>query len=214
MTIPLRKLSLLSSDKTLRFLFTLGLQPLPLGDILIHCGDMTNTGKASEIDDFVRWFASQPHAHKVMIAGNHDITLDEGYYARKWKRFHPELCNQLLHKETQDGFVPPPTSARTLFYHNDSGIIALENSSACIRGLKFWGSPYSPEFCGWSHAVERGGPAADLWKQIPSGTHVLLTHGPPIGYGDAVQKRRTGDVSSAAMLDWYIHGTLLILAAC
>lgn len=192
------------------------LQPLPPGDILIHCGDMTDTGKASEVDSFVKWFASQPHPHKVMIAGNHDITLDEGYYAQKWKRFHPKRCDQLHHQERPGGLVPSPASARSLFYHNDSGIIALENSGACIRGLQFWGSPFSAEFCNWSHSVQRGGAAADLWKQIPSGTHVLLTHGPPIGYGDAVEQRRTGDVSRVPRCwsDIFAPICLLILVAC
>ena len=160
---------------------------------------MTNTGRATEISSFVEWFAAHPHPHKVMIAGNHDISLDESYYASSWQRFHAKRCNNIIHQETSDGFVPPPTSARSLFYCNTFGIIALENSAACIRGLQFWGSPFSPEFCNWSHSVERGPPAADLWKQIPSGTRVLLTHGPPVGYGDAVHQRRTGDVSCCVM---------------
>ncbi len=154
---------------------------------------MTDTGRATEISSFVEWFASRPHAHKVMIAGNHDITLDECFYASNWTRFHTERCSNLIHEETSDGFVPPPTSARELFY-NRSGIIALENSAASIRGLQFWGSPFSAEFCKWSHSVQRGSAAAALWAQIPSATHVLLTHGPPVGYGDAVNQRRTGDV--------------------
>lgn len=133
-----------------------------------------------------------------MIAGNHDISLDEQFYASSWNRFHSQRCNLLIHEETQDGFVPSPTGVRALFYGNQYGIIALENSGACIRGLNFWGSPLSPEFCKWSHSVQRGAPAAELWRQIPLGTHVLLTHGPPIGYGDCVNGLRTGDVSSAA----------------
>jgi len=160
---------------------------------------MTNTGTATEIQSFVKWFASHPHPHKVMIAGNHDITLDERFYARKWNRFHSERCDQLVQEETSDGFVRPSTSCRALFYRKDCPIIALENSGACIRGLQFWGSPYSPEFCDWSHSVQRGASAADLWRQIPSGTHVLLTHGPPIAYGDAVNERRTGDVSNVCV---------------
>ena len=158
---------------------------------------MTNTGKAAEISSFVQWFASHPHPHKVMIAGNHDVTLDEPFYARKWSRFHSERCNHLSQEDSPDGFVPPPASARTLFYGNNLGIIALENSGTSIRGLNVWGSPFSPEFCSWSHSVERGAAAAALWQQIPSGTHVLLTHGPPVGYGDVVNERRTGDVSAA-----------------
>lgn len=45
---------------------------LPLGDILIHAGDCTNRGTRSESLEFMNWFESQPHKHKIFIAGNHD----------------------------------------------------------------------------------------------------------------------------------------------
>ena len=32
----------------------------------------------------------QPHRHKIVIAGNHDITLEASYYRRGWNRFHRE----------------------------------------------------------------------------------------------------------------------------
>jgi hypothetical protein len=67
-----------------------------------------------------------------MIAGNHDVTLDEPFYARKWSRFHSERCNHLSQEDSPDGFVPPPASARTLFYGNNLGIIALENSGTSL----------------------------------------------------------------------------------
>jgi len=46
------------------------------GDILIHCGDITNTGKSYEIKDFLDWFSNTDFTHKVFIAGNHDFGFE------------------------------------------------------------------------------------------------------------------------------------------
>jgi len=43
------------------------------GDILIHCGDVSNTGKSHEIKEFLDWFSNTNFTHKVFIAGNHDF---------------------------------------------------------------------------------------------------------------------------------------------
>jgi predicted phosphodiesterase len=46
---------------------------VPDGDILIHAGDFMTYGNAPrEIIDFNTWLGRQPHAHKIVIAGNHD----------------------------------------------------------------------------------------------------------------------------------------------
>jgi Icc-related predicted phosphoesterase len=46
---------------------------LPKGDILIHAGDYSNVGTKEDTISFLDWFASQPHAIKIFIAGNHDF---------------------------------------------------------------------------------------------------------------------------------------------
>lgn len=51
--------------------------PLPPGNILVHAGDLTAQGSFGEIQAQLRWLASQPYTHKIVIAGNHDILLDE-----------------------------------------------------------------------------------------------------------------------------------------
>ena len=51
-------------------------QPLPAGDCLIHAGDFTDTGRPQELEAFCTWLKAQPHARKIVIAGNHDLTLD------------------------------------------------------------------------------------------------------------------------------------------
>lgn len=46
---------------------------VPNGTFLIHTGDFTNRGTEAEVDNFLTWFAEQPHKHKIFIAGNHDF---------------------------------------------------------------------------------------------------------------------------------------------
>lgn len=62
--------------------------------------------------------------------------------------------------------------------------IYLEDSGVEIDGLKFWGSPYHPEFMDWAFNCKRGEEIKKHWDLIPEGTDVLITHGPPAGFLD------------------------------
>lgn len=48
----------------------------PPGDILVHTGDFCTSGKEAQAHAFARWFLAQPHPHKVVVAGNHDVCLE------------------------------------------------------------------------------------------------------------------------------------------
>ena len=60
----------------------------------------------------------------------------------------------------------------------------LYNSSVEIDGIKIWGSPYTPTFFNWAFNLDRGKVIAKIWKQIPTDTDILVTHGPPFGILD------------------------------
>ena len=45
---------------------------VPDGDVLIHAGDITHRGDLDALRDFDDWLGGLPHAHKIVIAGNHD----------------------------------------------------------------------------------------------------------------------------------------------
>lgn len=62
----------------------------------------------------------------------------------------------------------------------------MEDSAITINGIKFYGSPWQPEFCNWAFNLPRGKQLADKWKLIPDSTNVLITHGPPEGILDTV----------------------------
>ena len=49
---------------------------LPAGDLLIHAGDFSQMGEEGPVIEFLDWFASQAHPHKVLIAGNHDFIAE------------------------------------------------------------------------------------------------------------------------------------------
>ena len=71
-------------------------EPLPSADVLLHAGDITMVGYIHEYESMVDMF-SKAHAElKIVIAGNHDVTLDEPYYEKIGKRkFHRNIGEDL-----------------------------------------------------------------------------------------------------------------------
>lgn len=45
---------------------------LPLGDLLVHAGDLCRVGTEREFIEGIKWIAAQPHAEKIYVPGNHD----------------------------------------------------------------------------------------------------------------------------------------------
>jgi Icc-related predicted phosphoesterase len=66
-------------------------------------------------------------------------------------------------------------------------ITYLEDEGVTIDGIKFYGSPWQPEFCDWAFNLDRNGKALkSVWDKIPDDTDVLITHGPPWGHLDQI----------------------------
>ena len=60
--------------------------PLPSADVLIHCGDLSIIGLPSEYHKTLDMLASIDAPVKLIIAGNHDRTLD-----KTWMKNHEEM---------------------------------------------------------------------------------------------------------------------------
>jgi Icc-related predicted phosphoesterase len=58
---------------------------IPDGDILIHAGDMTEYGTHEEVEAFDEFLGRLPHRHKLVVAGNHEICLQDD---PGWMLFH------------------------------------------------------------------------------------------------------------------------------
>ena len=140
---------------------------LPHGDILVHAGDFSNVGSRQDVVKFNDFLSKQPHKHKIVIAGNHDVSFDAANYAKLQPQFHART-------------PVDPIEVKSLL----TACTYLEDSACEVEGLKFYGSPWSPWFGGWAFNAERGEPIRKFWTAIPSDVNVLITHGPPIGHGD------------------------------
>lgn len=64
------------------------------------------------------------------------------------------------------------------------GLVYLQDASAIIAGLRFYGSPWTPRFFDWAFMLDRGEQIRQRWAAIPGDTDVLITHGPPRGVLD------------------------------
>lgn len=132
---------------------------VPEGDVLIHAGDGTEIGDFRGVAAFLAWMDRQPHPRKVIIAGNHDWMFQRD----------PGLAEMLL----RDSYPE---------------ITYLQDSGCEIDGLKFWGSPWQPQFMNWAFNLPRKGEQLrQKWSLIPVDTDVLITHGPPCGLLDQVE---------------------------
>ncbi len=50
---------------------------VPDGDVFIHAGDITRFGgEIDDLIDFNDYLATLPHAHKIVVAGNHDFCFE------------------------------------------------------------------------------------------------------------------------------------------
>jgi len=64
-------------------------EQIPEADVMIHAGDFSDVGKEKDIISFNQWLESLPYKHKIVIAGNHDITFEESSYLdHNFARFH------------------------------------------------------------------------------------------------------------------------------
>ena len=75
------------------------------------------------------------------------------------------------------------TSAPCVRLSNGTSLHYLHNSSVCINGVNFYGSPYTPRFFDWDFMYDPSD-ADDIWSTIPTNTDVLISHGPPHGIMD------------------------------
>lgn len=56
---------------------------LPPVDVAIHCGDLTEHSKLAEFETAIKLLEDIPAKLKLVIAGNHDFSLDDGVMEQK-----------------------------------------------------------------------------------------------------------------------------------
>jgi Icc-related predicted phosphoesterase len=125
-----------------------------------------------------------PPGDLLVHAGDHARggSLSQLEEAAAWLGSLPHRHKVAIAGNHDWAFVRTPRQARALFERY--GIHYLEDEELCLEGLRFWGTPWQPEYNEWAFNLPRGEALARKWALIPRGLDVLISHGPPQGIGD------------------------------
>lgn len=130
---------------------------IPTGEILIHAGDLTQSGTLRELQTALDWLNSLPHRKKVVVAGNHDSLL------------------VMEHANADSSAI----RWGDIIYLNDESVTL---DCAGGRVFKVYGSPLSPRHGSWAFQYPR---TQDVWHgKVPMDTDILITHAPPKAHLD------------------------------
>jgi len=170
---------------------------LPEGDVLLHAGDFSMEGGLEEVQDFARWLRLLPFQHKVVIAGNHDLSFDRTYKG-------PRIRDGNEAAKIREAFVAACGA--------DGQVKYLEDELCDIGGISIYGSPWQPNFASWAFNLPRGQELLDKWRAIPEGVQVLVVHGPALGRGDLClpSGRRAGCADLLAEVQGRIRPEFLV----
>jgi Icc-related predicted phosphoesterase len=150
------RISVISDTHTKHDELSYNLKDLPGGDLLIHAGDIMNSGyNPKDITNFCKWFNGlNQYQHKVFIAGNHDRIFEND----------PAGATEIY------------TSYKNIDYLQDDFIKVGDDDGM----IKIWGSPWQPEFYNWAFNLPKCGIELEAkWNAIPEDVDILITHGPP-----------------------------------
>lgn len=143
---------------------------LPDGDILIHAGDLTQSGKLKEL----AWAGNRlkeqvgRFKHVVCVGGNHDFAL---------AAFMTMGEEDMLRRD----------------FFGD--VIYLRDNACALMNRKFYGSPWTLKNKMSDNVwAFQGTPweLKDKFSMIPDNTDVLVTHSPPYGILDYYWQWRLG----------------------
>lgn len=165
------RLTILSDTHTKHGLIPL--TDLPGGDILIHAGDIMNSGyNKNDIHDFCTWFSNiKGYTDKFFIAGNHDRLFElEPEEVKGYLKDYPMI------DYLQDELV-------TMYFDGPNRDLPEDN-------IHIYGLPHTPEFYSWAFNVPRSShEMQEIMNNIPDRTDILITHGPPYGILDTISPR-------------------------
>jgi len=125
------------------------------GDLLIIAGDLTASNAYSQYSDIFDWIEEQNYRKKIVVAGNHDMFIEEENYKGPQGKQFDYLC--------------------------DSGI---EFEGFKIWGSP-WQKQFvgqNPNCTAFSLPLESQ--LEEKWNLIPDETDILITHCPPYGILD------------------------------
>ncbi|CAK7240764.1 MAG: hypothetical protein STHCBS139747_002211 [Sporothrix thermara] len=159
-------------------------QPRCRPDLVLHCGDLTHESKLHELRTTLDLLKTLDAPLTLVVAGNHDFTLDEPMFRRKILEAglagEPDLVAREYGRygEARQLFDAARESHNIHLLDEGTHRFTLANGAA----VSVYASPFttSPE-ADWGFQF---GPADGHAFAIEEGTDIVLTHSPPAGMLD------------------------------
>ncbi|SPJ85853.1 uncharacterized protein FTOL_11636 [Fusarium torulosum] len=167
-------------------------EPLERADVAIHCGDLTDDSKLHSFKEAIQLLKGINAPIKIIIAGNHDFSLDDSAFKEKISEAS-RLAQEDLNQDIKKEYGNYGDAKRLLLEARDHGIVFLEEGSHQItlqNGalLRLYSSPYTPATGDSSDWGFQYNGAHDF--NIEKGTDIAITHGPPHGIMDMTRGRK------------------------
>ena len=168
--------------------FTADDKPLKRADVAIHCGDLTEESKLEEYRASIRLLKDINAPLKLVIAGNHDFTLDTPTFKKKVADARPSLNPDLVKKVYGDygesrQIIEDAKAAGIIFLDEGNYQFVLENHAL----LTVYASPWTPSLGTWGFQYRL---VQGHEFRVESGVDVVITHGPPKGIMDYTDSRQ------------------------
>lgn len=142
-------------------------EDIPECDVLILAGDILADFGFNDIQLQKQWFWDSfipdlnlvPAKYKIFVAGNHDF-----YFYDLFKNGIEEEFRSKLPFNT--------------FYLRDNYVI--------LNKIKFYGTPWVTNLPYWAFNLTNQHDATKHYSKMDADIDVLISHGPPYGYGDTI----------------------------
>ncbi|PQE03061.1 calcineurin-like phosphoesterase protein [Rutstroemia sp. NJR-2017a BVV2] len=178
---------------------------LPRGDVLLHAGDLTNQGSFSELQKTLKWIEDADFEAKIIVAGNHDTSLDSEFPTQHQQSHQHSLSLSLL------------TSSPSILYLSHSGAeINLLSPTGPHTTFRIFGSPFSPASASASASASSPWgafsypPPSPIWNAIPLDTDIFITHTPPHSHLDARSDARPVGCEDLRKALWRVRPRLAV----
>jgi predicted phosphohydrolase len=173
-------------------------------DVVLHCGDLSECGELQDYRSTISLFASIPAPLKLVIAGNHDLTLDGKFWSKNSSASGTDLQQQARElwtgKEAKDAGIMFLEDGFHEFALKSGVKLRVYASSATPNnfGVQEWafGYPsaedrYNPQGTGVSYGRCTTTPQTEIADGLE--IDIMMTHGPPkyildrtSGVGDSI----------------------------
>lgn len=172
--------------------------PLQYADVAIHCGDLTEGSQLAEFRTSIQLLKDINAPLKLVIAGNHDFTLDIPAFRKKVDEARPAIEPNLV-KEVYGDYgdvrwiLDDARAAGIIFLDEGNHQFTLENGAK----LTVYASPWTPSLGDWGFQYL---PTQGHNFEVTEGVDLVITHGPPKGimdYTDSKQRAGCSDLFGA-----------------